>query len=63
MKKTITLILSFVLFTLYVNGQHKSEGHTDGIEPYYETESAINYVKTVDKSYLPYLKASNENIY
>ncbi|WP_430816515.1 alpha-L-fucosidase [Carboxylicivirga sp. RSCT41] len=58
-KYSILMFFCF-LISAHMLSQHKL--HTDGIEPYYHPVELENYLKTIDKGYLPYMFASDEDM-
>ncbi|TLX71260.1 hypothetical protein E9993_20790 [Labilibacter sediminis] len=56
----IALLSIIILSVKGLYAQHKP--HTDGIEPYYQTEQLKDYLETIDPAYLPYMFASDEDM-
>jgi len=60
--RNTALILSAILVSIYMNAQHSSKEHTNGVEPYYQTEKLQAYLGNLDAYELQYMFASNEDM-
>jgi len=61
MKKIITVI-PFLFLAFILNAQKHKKENTDGIEPYVKPLKYQLYLKQLDKKYMPYMFASEEDM-